>query len=328
MKKVIIGIVIGLAVVVGICLATGTIDTGEIISTITMGNDDLIRVDGKVVSAPEARLFLIAETYEISQAYGQDIWSIEADGQTMADYMMQQMRDDMIVMMELVAIGKANGVELSQTEEQLVTDAADYYYSQMTDSERSYFDGRRSDVEHAFSYYAYAMKTIRTLAGSADSVVTDDEARVIIVQQVVTTDRNAAQAVCDRWQNGWDFADLMFNYSIGSQDELTITRQSVSEEYAAAAFALQNEEISEPFESDGSWYVVYCVNNYVADLTEQNRAAILTSRQQEAVLNYYQDSLSGMDIFINEPAWETFTFFDGPVQTAVSFWSVYENYFS
>ena len=134
MKKVIIGIVIGLAVVVGICLATGTIDTGEIISTITMGNDDLIRVDGKVVSAPEARLFLIAETYEISQAYGQDIWSIEADGQTMADYMMQQMRDDMIVMMELVAIGKANGVELSQTEEQLAQIEAGTYDGPMPTS--------------------------------------------------------------------------------------------------------------------------------------------------------------------------------------------------
>ena len=328
-KKILIAVIIIAALAAVLLVISGNRRGRNLFSSITMGNEDLIKVNGNIISAPAARIFLIAECYDAAQAYGgADLWNIQANGHPVSDYMIDNLEDDLLILMEIVAIGKDNGVELSSTERNLVTQAADYYYSEMTSSEMEYFAGRKSDVEQAFEYYAFAMKTIETLSGNADQVVSDDEARVISVQQIVTTEQSAAQSIVDRFNAGHEFSELAFNYSISSEVDRTIGRNDVDPVYAEHAFQLDAGQISEPFQVGNNWYVVYCVNNYLAEQTETNRAGILDLRRQAAFLETYEAALAELDVYINQPAWDLLEFYGGTLQTAVPFWNVYHNYFS
>ena len=328
-KKILIAVIIIAALVVAFLVIGGNRRGRNLFSSITMGNEDLIKVNRNIISAPVARLFLIAETYELAGTYGElGLWNVQADGHPLSEYMIDDLEDDLMVLMEIVAIGQENGIELSSTEHSQVTQAADYYYSQMTTSEMEYFAGRKADVQQAFEYYALAMKTINALAGNADSVVSDDEARVISVQQVVTTEQSAAQSIVEQFNSGHEFSELAFNYSISQVVDRTIGRNDVDPVYAEHAFQLDQGQISEPFQVENEWYVVYCVNNYLAEHTETNRAGILALRHQEAFLESYESALSELDVFINQPAWDLLSFGSGTIQTAVPFWNVYQNYFS
>ena len=328
-KKILIAVIIIAALVVALTAIGGNRRGRNLFSSITMGNDDLIKANGNIISAPEARLFLIAETCEVAGTYGDlDLWNVQAGGRALSDYLIADLEDDLLVLMEIIAIGEQNDVELSSTERGQITQAAEYYYSQMSSSEMEYFAGRKADVEQAFEHYAFAMKTIAALAGNADNVVSDDEARVIRVQQVVTTEQSAAQTIVDRFNAGWEFEDLAFNYSISSEVERDIGRNDVDPVYADHAFTLEEGHISEPFQAGNDWYVVYCVNNYLAEQTERNRAGILDLRHQAAFLDTYDAALVELDVFINQPAWDLMEFSGQSIQTAVPFWNVYQNYFS
>ena len=151
---------------------------------------------------------------------------------------------------------------------------------------------------------------------------------MIAVQQVVTTEQSAAQTIVERFQNGWEFSELAFNYSISPVFERSIGRNDVDPVYAEHAFNLEQGQISEPFQVGNEWYVVYCVNNYLAEQTETNRAGILALRHQEAFLDTYAGALADLDVFINQPAWDLLEFGGSTIQTAVPFWNVYQNYFS
>ena len=76
--------------------------------------------------------------------------------------MIDNLEDDLLILMEIVAIGKDNGVELSSTERNLVTQAADYYYSEMTSSEIIEHLQAENDEE--------ALRELRELFQTADLV--------------------------------------------------------------------------------------------------------------------------------------------------------------
>ena len=63
-KKILIAVIIVAALAAVLLVISGNRRGRNLFSSITMGNEDLIKVNGNIISAPAARIFLIAECYD------------------------------------------------------------------------------------------------------------------------------------------------------------------------------------------------------------------------------------------------------------------------
>lgn len=222
----------------------------------------------------------------------------------------------------------AESLEMTLTEEELsqIAAGAKEYFASLSEAERAYLELSESDVREYYEHYALAQKVYHSLTESVNEEVSDDEARVMELQQIYVSGKEKADEVRSRLQNKEDFAAVANNYNELSAIQVTVSRDDLPKQVEEAAFQLDNNEISDCIETENGYYFIKCLNKYNEELTEANKSNIVEKREKEAFDNAYNALLATLTSSFNEPVWEAITLdTSGEIQTD-SFFEVFDKY--
>ena len=164
------------------------------------------------------------------------------------------------------------------------------------------------------------------MTGAVNEEVSDDEARVMELMQIYVSDSRKADEVAAKLGAGEDFASVANNYNEAGSIQITASRDDLPAEVSAAAFQMDNDQMSGKIEAENGFYFIKCLNKYNQELTEANKANIVDKREKEAFDDEYNEFVSSLNSNINENLWENLELETGSGMKTDTFFEVFNTY--
>lgn len=328
MKKRIIAGILALALTAGSLTGCQIGNTEFVMSTATMNSKTVFSINDKSCSIQEAKLYFCNFKNLYGDVYGVDLWDYDFKGQSLPDYVKDVTISELtrIVCMDLLA--EEHEITLSKDEKELVSKAASEYYDSLSEDEIDYMGVRKADIEDFYSHYALAEKLYQTLTEGIDEEVSDDEARVIRVQQIYVANQNTADAVNEKLQAGEDFETVAASYNEKTPVETTVARGVYPKAVEDVAFNLDNGGESSMITAEDGYYFIKCLNKFEQELTQDNKATILIQREKEQFDDVYAEYLENAKNELNEKLWDSIEINESEAITTKTFFSTYDSYFT
>ena len=291
-------------------------------------NKSVFQINDYKCSLKLAKLYLCNYRNLYGSAYGMDLWQYDFGEESLEQYVKDVTIQELsrIACMDLLA--EKQEMRLTDAESDLAKKAAKEYFASLSDAEKSYMDVHESDIQEAYASYALAEKLYRTMTEGIDEEVSDDEARVIRVQQIYVTDAGIAKEVQKKLKDGEDFAAVAGTYNEKSKIETTVARGDYPQDVENIAFNLDNDTCSEMIETEDGFYFIKCLNKLEEQLTEENKSNIRIKREKEQFEDAYQSFVDSAAFEMNDSLWKEVTLEDTSDITTDSFFDVYDKYFT
>ena len=287
----------------------------------------IVRINDHKYDIRYAKLYLCNYRNLYGKAYGTDLWESYASDleQYLKDVTVQELTH--IACMDILA--ENQDMHLSEQEKKQAARAAKEYYQSLTEEEKTFIGLYEREIRTAYEEYALAEKLYHALTQGTDEEVSDDEARVMNIQQIIVSDEEQANQIEAALQSGDEFASLAGTYNEAGSVEADIARDTYPEEVENVAFELENNEISGKIPaSDGKFYFIKCVNKFDEELTEKNKEHILEKREKEKFFDAYNDFVGNAEFELNTELWDSISLEDEKNITTDSFFKVYDKYFT
>lgn len=333
MRKLTLGI---LAVYMASVLLTGcTIGDTEYVldieAVVPQGNH-VFSINGSKCTQEEAKLYLCNYQNLYGNEYGMNLWehdfgAMQKD-ETLASYVkditLSQLAN--IICMNLLADNKE--ITLTDVEKKMAEVAAKEYYASLSAAEIAYMGVDLEQMEEFYTRYAIAEKLYATLTQGVNEEVSDDEARVIRVQQIFVTVQEDALAVQKKLAAGDDFASVASNYNEADTIETTMKRGEYPSDVDEEAFNLDNGQQSDMIITTEGYYFIKCLSKFEAELTELNKLNIIAQRQKQQFDDVFHAFIVASEFDLNEQIWDDIDIdTSGNIKTD-SFFEVYDKYFN
>lgn len=291
-------------------------------------NKSVFQINDYKCSLKLAKLYLCNYRNLYGSAYGMDLWQYDFGEESLEQYVKDVTIQELsrIACMDLLA--EEQEMRLTDAESDLAKKAAKEYFASLSDAEKSYMDVHESDIQEAYASYALAEKLYRTMTEGIDEEVSDDEARVIRVQQIYVTDAGIAKEVQKKLKDGEDFAAVAGTYNEKSKIETTVARGDYPQDVENIAFNLDNDTCSEMIETEDGFYFIKCLNKLEEQLTEENKSNIRIKREKEQFEDAYQSFVDSAAFEMNDSLWKEITLEDTSDIKTDSFFDVYDKYFT
>lgn len=301
--------------------------TEFVLGTKIVNNKTVFKINDRECDIKQAKIYLCNYKNLYGNAYGVDLWDYDFGEESLEQYIKDIAISELsrIVCMDLLA--EQQEISLTKEEEGLAEQAADEYYDSLTDEEIEFMDVRESDIKKAYQDYALAKKLYDSLTQGVDAEVSDDEARVIRIQQIFVTNRSIADTVSEKLAAGEDFAAVAGAYNEKGTIETTVSRGVYPEAVEEVAFNLDNDTYSGMIETEEGFYFIKCLNKFEEELTEANKDNILVQREKEQFEDVYQEFIGAADFEMNDALWDETGLTDAENIKTDSFFEVYNKYF-
>ena len=96
--------------------------------------------------------------------------------------------------------------------------------------------------------------------------------------------------------------------------------------YEEAAFALENDQVSDVIETEDGYYILKCVNNFDQEATEDNKVTMVEKRRDELFESVYEKLVADTPSQFNSRLWEKVHFADWTGEMPPDFLAIYEEY--
>ena len=307
-------------------------NTEFVIDLNNAGRNDIFSINGKDCTKDEARLYLCNYQNIYGSAYGIDLWqydysNMDIDG-TLEDYVKELTVVELSNVMCMNQLAEQMEITLTSEEEKLVSQATDEYYESLTREELRYMGIDKMELKAIYQRYAIAQKLYNTLTKGVNEEVSDDEARVIRIQQIFVKSEDVAKVVQQKLRSGSGFDVVANSYNEASVIERNLSRGEYAPEVEAMAFNLDDGEETSMIATDEGYYFIKCLNKYVEDLTEANKMNIIEKRKKEQFDDVFYEFIDNSTFELNEKVWDTVKVDTSGVITTNSFFAVYEKYFT
>ena len=316
------------AATAGMLLFSGCkIGNKDVVVSGTLNNKQVFQIGDTTCGIKEAKVYLVNYQNIYGTAYGLDLWEHDFGEESLEEYVKEITLDELVQVVCMNQLAKAQEMELSEEENSLAAEAAKEYYATLNDDEIDYMGVSESDICEYYQHYALAQKLYSSLTSEVNEEVSDDEARVMEVMQIFVSDEANASEVERKLAAGEDFAGVANNYNELSSIQLYISRDSVPDEVEEAAFVLDNNEISGKITVENGYYFIRCLNKYHVEMTEANKENIVEKREEAAFDDVYDAFVSSLGSNINEALWEELNLDTESEIKTDSFFTVFEKYF-
>ncbi len=327
---------------------SGCGDGKRIVLTTGFEEDEVFRMEGISCYRWEMLIYLTNIQNQYGEVYGQQIWGSTIDGVPLEENVRQTVlaRVAKIKMMNLLAANY--NLELSEEEIALVQQAAKEYFNSLSPEEVEAFgDIKEADIAQMYEEYALAHKVYNYLIADVNPEISDDEARTVVVKQIVlpivyesadgtylpysTSDkglvRTTAEEILTALADGADFDTLMISY--GSPESGVVSfrkneREAVVEE---AVFLLEEGEVSGIIEGEQAYYIFYCVTPLDREETDNAKIELAEERRKDAFNQVYEFFIADKDCYLNEEVWNEIVFIGNETINTSNFFDIYERYF-
>lgn len=281
-------------------------------------------------TTPQTMIIVATERNRYEEIYTDDLWNVTlSDGATFQDYLLDQVESFLQNMKAMTLLAKEQGIELTNAEKDQLRRLSETYYNGLTADDIAYMGIEQDDVTTMYQEYHLANKVVSELTREMNLEVSDSEAKVISLQQIVLDDEETASSVYSQvTAEGSDFLSIARSNSTDSQTELQLGRGEADPVLEEAAFALAEGEISPVIVSDGKYYIFKCVNDYDEKATEERKAQLYLTRKSQAFQQIYHQFQADHNIQFAENMWDDIQFSPADKTTADNFFSLYQEEFS
>ena len=327
LRKLMIGISLISLILTGCTIG----DKQFVLDVNNVGRNDVFSINGTECSIKEAKLYLCNYQNLYGKEFGIDLWNHNFGEYTpevsldeyVKDITLAQLAN--IMCMNMLAEDK--DITLNEKEHKKIEAATEEYVSSLNKDEISYMNISYDEVQKYYEKYAIAQKLYDTLTMGINEEVSEDEARVIRVQQIFVTNAENANFIQQKLIEGNDFATLAATYHEAEEIELTMARNVYPKEIEDIAFHLENGQTSEMITTEKGYYFLKCISKYEQELTEENKANILIQRRKSQFDDVLTTFVQNSSYELNEDLWKK-TKIDksGAIQTD-SFFEIYEKHF-
>ncbi len=288
----------------------------------------VFKVGSESCSKNDAKVILMNYQKEYSNLYGIDMWEHDyGQEQSLEDYIKDLTLAQMAQVYTLDIIASEKEVTLSEEEQKKVAEAAKTYLDGLDNTEREYVGVSEKQAEKLFERYLLADKIYESLKTDVNQEISDDEARVMRLKQIYTTDQAKAQSYLTQLQGGTDFETLAQTVNEADAVDITVNRSTFSDEITQKLFALADGEITDIIEADNGYYIFYCSSAFDAELTDEHKKDVLEQRMSDAVTDTYADYMSQLSSKENQDVWSEVIVDTSLKLESASFMEVYEKYF-
>ncbi len=340
--------IVALLLVLCILAGCGEIKSaGEIVLTTDFLPGEVFRIEKTSCFANELMVYLVNSENQYNTVFPEDIWMVPVDDQTVGDMYKESIlaRLAQIKAMNILAVQR--GLVLSEEDEKKVKAAARDYYNNLTEDERVYLGCDLELIESLYHDFAMANCLYEDITADVNPEISDDEARTITVRTILIKtysvdvagnridydekDKYSAleriRTIKRRLSEGEQFEVLAADYNEDSKSEYSFGRGVMPENFEKAAFALANGEISDVVETEYGYHLIYCVNNFNQEETDNNKIAIVEKRKQEEFSNVYNEFVKTLTSNLNAPLWNSISYEIPDNVGTMSFFDIYDKFF-
>ncbi len=328
-------------------LLGGCQDDVQVKLTTGLNEGELFRIEKTACLEAEARLFLMNQKNQYEASYGDNIWDASVEGETFAGQMKVQLEDFLYQLKGMVVMAEERGIALSDEEKNRTTAAAKEYLAELSEEAVSYIHITEDQLVQLFQQYRLAERLVAQVTAIVEEEISDDEARVIEVQQIVmplvkiaedgsqtavsadeeATVRADAQMAAERAAGGETFTTLQELYSSEAVGSIRVSRYDVEDAWENAVFALGSGEISGVIETKEALYVVRCVSNLLESETVINKEVLRERKKAEIFYQEYNAFVAKLMVQNDAEAWKAISFTNWVPDCDVDFYEVYERHF-
>lgn len=286
--------------------------------------------ESKGYSDAQTMIIITTEKNRYQDVYTDQIWSVKVDdeGTTFQTYLLNEVKNFMINMKTMNLLADKQGIELDNAEKETVRQLSEEYFTGLTDKDIAFMNVTREDVEKMYEEYHLANKVVNELTKDLNLEVSDNEAKVIEVNEIVTSEREKAEEAYQKLQEeGIKFADIAKTYSEEEEMNQKIGRGDLAKELEDAAFGLMAGEISRPIASGSRYYIFQCVNDYDQNATQERKKELFKERKNQAFRQVYDQFTPDNPIKLDSEVWNQPAFTKGDGTTTTNFFELYQEYF-
>ncbi len=281
-------------------------------------------------SEREAMILLINERNRYEKAYTRDIWKLVIDdsGNTFDKLLIQNVKSYMEQIKILCMLAEEKGITVNSQERDEIRKLSEKYLSSLTEGDLKTIGCTRDDIQDVYTDYYQANKLIHSLTEGIDSDISDSEAKVIKVQQIVTSSLKKAKAILKKIKiDNSDFETMAGRYSELENVEIVLERGRGDGLYENTAFSLDEGEVSNILAINGMFYIIKCTDGYDEEATlkrkESLQNAINNKTFQEVYAPYKQDH----NIRFSDKFWKEINFGEENISTTDNFFEMYREEF-
>lgn len=295
-----------------------------------MADDEVFLIDGKTCTLPVMKLLLMNNMNLHSESYGIDLLHNEdlKVQKKFEQYVKRISMDEITRVYSMVALANSQGVTLTDEQKELAQWAGEDCFKSLTEDEIAYLNISQEEVQDIYEKYALADKLYQSLVQNVNEEVSDDEARIMEVRQIYTTDEEQARKAISDLESGTEFSTVAANYNEADEIALTLQRGMLPESAESVVFSMEDGEISDLIETDQGYYIFYCDNKFNEEQTQIHKTDIVEQRKQEAFHSTYDPFVETIQSKLNQTVWDGISIREMEQYSYADFYIMYEKYLS
>lgn len=290
---------------------------------------EVVSVGDKKVLYSEAMAYFKSFQAQVETQYGPDVWGYDFGGGQTFEQLAKQDIMNMMVQNKIIS-EKADKfkVSISEDEEVQIKDNTTNFLAGITEEDKASYGITEEIVTNIFRDDLLKQKVYEAATLDVDTEVSDEEAKQITIQHLLIktqkTDENGktvdftaeekaearkkAEKLLKEAKETEDFKKLAEANTEDSNVEYTFGKGEMVKEFEAAAFAMKPGDVSDIVETDYGYHILYCVNDFDEDATQEQKEEIIAKRQSEAFQKLYDEWQKEVKVEVNDEVWDSLTF--------------------
>lgn len=317
----------------------------KIVFTMGMNSKEIFQIGSATCTTQETYILLATLQKQYEKVFGEDMWTKDFGGLTIEEYLKGTVISQMEQMYCINLMGESRNIVLTEQEKALAQKAAEEFFEELPDDLKKQFKVDQKTVEKLYAKYALAEKVYAKLTQDVNSEISDDEARIIKVQDILLKTysekdgekkqlseekkeekRLLAEQIAQRAAQGEDFTSLAKEYNEDTVLEYSFGRDELEESLEKVIFDMEAGEISQVTESQYGYHIIKCISSFEQEETDANKKILLEKRKEEAFQKLYDEFTNSTTYAFHDKAWKNVTLLEDASQM-ISFYDIYDRYF-
>lgn len=330
--------------VLSACDADGT----KVVFTTGFGKDEIFRIGSESCTVAEVMVYLTNIQNQYENVYGSEVWQVSLEDVTLEENVKEIVLAKIAQMKTMYLLALDRQVELTESEEEKVKEAAEYYFESLNATEAEKMGADLAVIEGLYREYALADKVYQHIIEDVNPEISDDEARTITVQHLLlrtySVDEQGKRvnfSIAERQEvydqiselrrqaveGESDFLELAGRHSEDSTITYSFGKGEMDAAFEQTAFSLETGEISGIVETESGYHIIKCISTFDREQTDLNKLKILEERRREVFGQQYEEFVATLVRQLNTKAWESVELITEENVTTADFFEVYNQYF-
>lgn len=344
-------LVLGLTLMSGVC-ACGQQEASEnntkLILTTGFARGEIFRIGSVSCMKSELMVYLTNTQNQYENVFGEEIWQQDFNGVTLEENVKETVLARIARVKSMTLLAQEMNVSLSEEEQALCTQAAETYFSSLSEREKELLEITQEQIDAMYQDYALADKVYHYIIRDINPEISDDEARTITIQHILLKTTTAAGAdggyamseeekgeryalaveLSERLEAGEDFESLMELYNEADENTLFVRHGDMDETFEDVAFSLENGQVSGIVETPQGYEILKCVSTFDREQTDKNKVEIVRAQREQVFGEQYESFVSALTRYLNEDLWEEVRLLHDAELTTTDFFDVYNRCFA